>query len=187
MKNTLLTFFAIILSVILVNTSHAQRDSMRGNMKEQLSKLMKERLVEKVGLSESTANLFMTALDENGKEVRKLMRERKELMDAIDLDPSAADVESKMDRTIEIDIQLAEMRKSFKKELRNFMSAQEIAKTMNFRKKFEKELRKEIKKRRKGMNDDGPGGPRFDGSDGPGGPPPFDGPEGPGGPPPFDR
>ena len=66
------------------------------------------------------------------------------------------------------------MRKSFKKQLRNFMSAQEIAKTMNFRRKFEKELRKEIKKKRKGMNNDGPGGPPFDGPDGPGGPPPFD-------------
>ena len=174
MKNLIFTFFAIMLSVILVNTSYAQRDSMKADMKEQLSKLMKERLVEKVGLSESTANLFMAALDENGKEVRKLTRERKELMDEIDLDPSAADIESKMDRTIEIDIQLAEMRKSFKKQLRNFMSAQEIAKTMNFRRKFEKELRKEIKKKRKGMNEDGPGGPPFEGHEGPGGPPPFD-------------
>ncbi len=185
MKTFIISLGTIFLLLLMANPSFSQRDSMRAEMKEQLSKLMKERLVEKVGLSEITADRFMKALDENGTQVRALMKERRDLMDEIDFDPGAQDVEKKMDRTIEIDIKIAELRKSFKSELREFMSAQEIAKTMKFRKKFEKELKKEIRKKRGGPDSRGPGGPN---NDGPGGPP-FDGHEGEDGPPPppFER
>ena len=185
MKKFIISFGTIVLLLITTSPSFSQRDSMKAEMKEKLGKLMKERLVEKVGLSEISADKFMKALDENGIQVRALMKERRDLMDEIDFDPGAQDVEKKMDRTIEIDIQIAELRKSFKSQLREFMSAQEIAKTMKFRKKFEKELRKEIKKKRGGPDGRGPGGPN---NDGPGGPM-FDGPEDDNRPPPppFER
>lgn len=185
MKKILISFGTIFLLLLMANPSFSQRDSMRAEMKEQLTILMKERLVEKVGLSQSSADRFMQALNENGAQVRALMKERRELMDEIDFDPGAQDVEKKMDRSIEIDIQIAELRKSFKSQLREFMSAQEIAKTMKFRKMFEKELKKEIRKKRGGPDGRGPGGPN---NDGPGGPN-FDGPDGEDGPPPppFDR
>lgn len=105
--------------------------------------------------------------------MRDLMNEKRELMDDIDLDPGAADIESKLDRALDIDIQIAELKKSFKNRLREFMTPQEIAKTMKFRRKFERDLRQEIRKKR-GDTDGfkgqfGPDGPR-DGK-GPGGPP----------------
>ncbi len=185
MKKVFISFGTIFLLLLMANPSFSQRDSMRAEMKEQLTRLMKERLVEKVGLSESSADRFMQALESNGSQVRALMKERRELMDEIDFDPGAQDVEKKMDRSIEIDIQIAELRKSFKSQLREFMSAQEIAKTMKFRKMFEKELKKEIRKKRGGPDNRGPGGPN---NEGPGGPN-FDGPDGEDGPPPpsFER
>ena len=93
MKKFIISFGTIVLLLITTSPSFSQRDSMKAEMKEKLGKLMKERLVEKVGLSEISADKFMKALDENGIQVRALMKERRDLMDEIDFDPGAQDVE----------------------------------------------------------------------------------------------
>ncbi len=173
MKRLLMIAGMLILTLAWISPAQSQNDSARMKMRQELSKLMKEKLVEKVGLSASTADQFMTKLEENGSKVRTLMKEKREIMDDIDLDPGAADVESKLDRSLDIDIMIAELKKEFKTELRQFMSAQEIAKTMKFRKKFDRELRQEIRKKRGGDQDfRGPRGKMNpDGPFGPGGPP----------------
>ncbi len=168
-------FTALILMLIfsLPGVITAQPDTSRQMMRQELDKIMKDGLIEKVGLSETTADMFMSNLDEERRNIRELMDERKDLMQDIDFDPGAADIEQKLDRVFDIDIQIAGMKKEFKNRLRQFMSAQEIAKTMKFRRKFEKELRKEIGKRKGRDGKDRPG---------PNGPPDFDMP-----PPPFER
>lgn len=163
----------LALILAFCSPAQSQNDSARMKMRQELNNLMKEKLVEKVGLSASTADQFMLKLEENGGKIRDLMKEKREIMDDIDLDPGAADVETKLDRSLDIDIKIAELKKEFKTELRQFMSAQEIAKTMKFRKKFDRELRQEIRKKR-GLNDDfrKPRGKMDrDGEFGPGGPP----------------
>lgn len=152
MNKILLTIIVLAGILLMQGVSYAQSDTVRKGKREELNRLLKEKLIERVGLTESKADRFISAFESNSKEVRVLLRERRGLKDDIELDPGAADIENKLDRSMDIDVELAERKRAFKNELKQFMTPQEVAKTLIFRQKFEKQLRKEIRKKR-GVDD----------------------------------
>jgi len=146
MKN----FTGIFLILFLFNAgfSFAQRDGKK-KTSDDLDRILKQKVMEKLSFDEPTADRLILAYKENNKQMRIIHKEKKEIMESIELDPGAADIESKLDKMVEIDTKSAELRKSFFTELKTFLSPQQIAKTLVLRKNFHKELRKQMGKQRK--------------------------------------
>lgn len=68
-------------------------------------------------------------------------------MESIELDPSAADIETKLDKLSGIDTQLIELRQNFYRNLKTFLTPQQIAKTFVIKKNFNRELKQQLRKR----------------------------------------
>lgn len=117
--------------------------------REDIEKIMKQKLMDKLSFDESTADRFLNSYKENNRKIRQLNKEKKELMETIELDPSAQDIDSKLNQMLDIETQMLEQRRSFFSELRTYLTPQQIAKTMLLRKNFQKEFRKEIQMQRK--------------------------------------
>ncbi|MEO6694044.1 MAG: hypothetical protein ABIY50_12820 [Ignavibacteria bacterium] len=153
MKN----FTGIFLILFLFNAgfSIAQRDGKKNNS-DDLDKVLKQKVMDKLSFDESAADMFISAYKDNNKQMRLINKERKEIMESIELDPGASDIESKLDKMVEVDTKMAELRKNFFIQLKTFLTPQQIAKTLILRKNFHKELRKQMGKQRKRDKSDKP-------------------------------
>ena len=148
MKNILL--FSVFIVFTFVNLSTAQFDNNKDNDKKQfraqIDSIMKQKLIEKLNLSESSADKYIIAIRENNGKVKDLLKEKKTIMKSIEADPEAADVGSKLDKSFEIDSRIIETRKEFIRDVSSYMTPQQIAKSMILKKNFNKEFKNQIKK-----------------------------------------
>ncbi|MBK7253332.1 MAG: hypothetical protein IPI04_05270 [Ignavibacteria bacterium] len=148
MKNILL--FSVFIVFTFVNLSTAQFDNNKDNDKKQfraqIDSIMKQKLIEKLNLSESSADKYIIAIRENNGKVKDLLKEKKTIMKSIEADPEAADVGSKLDKSFEIDSRIIETRKEFIRDISSYMTPQQIAKSMILKKNFNKEFKNQIKK-----------------------------------------
>ena len=148
MKNILL--FSVFIVFTFVNLSTAQFDNNKDNDKKQfraqIDSIMKQKLIEKLNLSESSAGKYIIAIRENNGKVKDLLKEKKTIMKSIEADPEAADVGSKLDKSFEIDSRIIETRKEFIRDISSYMTPQQIAKSMILKKNFNKEFKNQIKK-----------------------------------------
>lgn len=148
MKNILL--FSVFIVFTFVNLSTAQFDNNKDNDKKQfraqIDSIMKQKLIEKLDLSESSADKYIIAIRENNGKVKDLLKEKKTIMKSIEADPEAADVGSKLDKSFEIDSRIIETRKEFIRDISSYMTPQQIAKSMILKKNFNKEFKNQIKK-----------------------------------------
>ncbi len=149
------TLKVILLALFLTaNLATAQNDDGNGKkgMREDMEKLMRQKIVEGLDISEATADKFISAFKENTDQIRSLEKENRELLKSIELDPDATDIDSKLNKILDIESQKTELKKSFFNELRTFLTPQQIAKTLVLRMNFRKKLRKEIQNQRKRNN-----------------------------------
>lgn len=146
MKN--FTGILLILFLFSAGLSFAQRDGKKKNSDE-LNRVLKQKVMEKLSFDEPTADKLISAYKENNKQMRIINKERKDIMESIELDPGSADIETKLDKMVENETKMAELRKSFFTELKTFLTPQQIAQTLILRKNFHKELRKQMGKQRK--------------------------------------
>jgi len=146
MKNFIGIF--LILFFFTTGFSFAQRDGKR-KTSDDLDKVLKQKVMEKLNFDESTADRLLLAYKDNKKQIRAINKERKEIMESIELDPGATDIESKLEKMLEIETRIADLRKNFFTELKTFLTPQQIANTLILRKNFHKELRKQMNKHRK--------------------------------------
>jgi len=154
MKILKLFFFIAALLASDLCLSQKEHDGKKFN--DEIDTIMRQKLVERLGLDESSADKFVTTYKDNNKQIRMINKERKELFRSIELDPAATDMDSKLDKMLELETKIVDQKKIFFNELRLFLTPQQIAKTMLLRKNFEKKLRKEINnKRRKDKDDKG--------------------------------
>lgn len=148
MKNILL--FSVFIVFTFVNLSTAQFDNNKDNDKKQfraqIDSIMKQKLIEKLNLSESSADKYIIAIRENNGKVKDLLKEKKTIMKSIEADPEAADVGGKLDKSFEIDSRIIETRKEFIRDVSSYMTPQQIAKSMILKKNFNKEFKNQIKK-----------------------------------------
>lgn len=144
-------FILLALIIITANLSFAQKDNnSRRQMRTGIDSLMKQKISEKLNLDEFTSEKFMNTYKENNKKIRILNKEKNNLLESIELNPDASDIDTKLNGVLELESKIFEQRKSFINELRSFLTPQQIAKTLILRKNFGKEFKKEILKQRKG-------------------------------------
>lgn len=147
------SYILIVTAVLLMtNVSFAQKENERKNFSDEIGNVMKQKLMDNAKFDEATADKFINLLRENNKQLRVYNKEKLELMQSINLDPEAPDMESKLEKIIELDTKILDLRKSHYNELKTFLSPQQIAKSMVFTKKFAKEFRKQMRNRKNNRN-----------------------------------
>lgn len=144
-------FNTIFIVMLLISAGKicAQAGLDKRDFKGSIDSVMKKKMIDKLGIDEQTAEKFIVSYKENNKQIRTIMKEKKDIMESIELDPSASDVGVKLDKIIELEEKIAEQKKNFFNELKTFLTPQQIAKSIIVKKNFEKELRKEINKKKK--------------------------------------
>ncbi|MEP7145551.1 MAG: hypothetical protein ABI792_00940 [bacterium] len=128
----------------------AQIDKDRKSISDSIDSIMKQKIVSNLDMDDITADRFISVYKENNKNIRSIMKEKKELMESLENDPNASDIDSKLDKLLQLETDVLDQRKSFFRELKTFLTSQQIAKSLVLRKKFEKQLRKEIMNHRDG-------------------------------------
>lgn len=148
MKSILL--LAVLIVIAIANISSAQTDTDKTADKKQfrvqLDSIMKQKLMEKLNLSESSADKYISAFRENNDKVKELMKEKKSLMRSIEANPEAPDIGTKLDQSFDIDNRIIETRRSFVKDVSSYLTPQQIAKSMILKKNFNKEFKNQIRK-----------------------------------------
>lgn len=150
MKNIL--YIILMLLLISLNTSFAQKENGKGRFSDEINKVVKQKLMDSLKMDEATADKFMNIVKENNQKIKKLGKERKSIMNSIEQNPYASDIESRIDNLIEIDSKITGLRSDFIKELKTFLTPQQIARSMILRKNFNKELKSQIRKRNRERN-----------------------------------
>lgn len=148
MKN--ITFIAVFVILVIGNISNAQfnkkNDSDKRQFRMQIDTLMKQKLMEKLDMSESAADKYVSAFRENNNKIKELMKEKKTVMRSIEADPEAADIVSKLDKVFDIDSRIIETRRAFIKDISTYLTPQQIAKSMILKKNFNREFKDQIRK-----------------------------------------
>ncbi len=148
MKN--ITFIAVFVILVIGNISNAQfnkkNDSDKRQFRMQIDTLMKQKLMEKLDMSESAADKYVSAFRENNNRIKELMKEKKTVMRSIEADPEAADIVSKLDKVFDIDSRIIETRRAFIKDISTYLTPQQIAKSMILKKNFNREFKDQIRK-----------------------------------------
>ncbi len=145
------TYKLIILTLILFafNNSYAQRDMNKMKFREKIDSVMRVKLIENADLDSVTADRFLEIYKDNNNKIRKISKEKKNLMETIEKDPGAFDIESRIDKLMDLETNILNQRKSFISEIKTFLTPQQIAKTLVMRKNIEKVIRKELSNRKK--------------------------------------
>lgn len=133
----------------------------RKDFREKIQKLRKEKLIEKLNISETTADKVFDMEGEMVSEIRGYKEEKREIFKAIENNPDAADIDSKLNRILDLDVIIAETKKNYYSNLKEILTPKQIAQAMVLQMKFNKKLREQFKKKRKGKDDRKKG--RFDG------------------------
>lgn len=158
-KSPSMNYFRLIFVSLFFLSSvptFSQLDDGKKPMKNEIEKIMRQKLIDKLSLDEATADKVVNSYRDNNIKLRELNRDKKELMESIELDPSSPDIDSKLDKLLDLDSKILDQRKNFFNELRSYLTPQQIAKTLILRKNFSKELRKQVhkKQREEGERDD---------------------------------
>ena len=144
MKKFYLTLVTLLLLITFINNvSYSQNDN-KGKFKA----LVKEKLIEKLSISDSIADIYMGLYTKNANEIKKLNQEKRELMKEIENNYDASDIQDKIDRLLAIDIQIDNIKKEFITELNSFLTPKQIAQSIIFQRNLRLYLQKEIKKRK---------------------------------------
>lgn len=139
MKKTYLVI-AVFYFFLFTGILTAQPSNKKEN-KESIEKVIKQKLMEQVGLDEPTADKYLGLSKSNRKEIKTYIKEKKQIMESIELNPAASDIGSKLDDLYSIDGKISGQRLKFYEELKTFLTSEQIAKTVILRKKMFKEVR----------------------------------------------
>jgi len=151
MKNTKILIIAIVLTLFAGSNLYAQKDTT--GAREKLNKVLKEKLIEKVGLSEATADKVMEITAEHRKEIKALKKQIKSLKKEISENPKSSDVSSKLDELSALQEKAHKSRTDLQTKMRSILTPTQIAETMAFQKEVKKFMKNEVKKTKKSKKD----------------------------------
>jgi Spy/CpxP family protein refolding chaperone len=130
--------FILLIFIIGFNiTLQAQEDTSMTDSRK-LRKAVKEKFMQKLDIDEATANKFFNLYNEQRKEMKEYNKSKMQLMRAIEDNPDASDVISKINQIIEIDDKINKSRKDFIAELQKFLTSKQIAQSIIFQKNLKK-------------------------------------------------
>jgi len=145
----------ILVMIVLVSISNiilAQTDSTKADKK--LKKAVKQKLIDKLSIDESTADKLMSAFQENRKAMNDLHKKRKKLQDDIVENPKNPDILKSIDELTDIDYKEYTTKKDFIDKLKTFLTPEQIALSFAFQKNLMKFMKKEIKEKRPPRDDE---------------------------------
>jgi hypothetical protein len=116
---------------------------------KEMKKLIKEKLMEKLQVNETTANRFIEISDNNMQKMRSLNKEKRELMISMEKEIDSPDLNRKLERFMEIDSEMNTQRQQYINDLKEIFSTKQIVQSIILQRNFMKEFRKEMDKHRK--------------------------------------
>jgi hypothetical protein len=138
-----------IIFLFFSNNAFPQREFRDDPPREEINKLRKEKLMEKLQIDESTANKFFELFDKNMTKLRSLNREKRVLLAGIEKDLDSPDLEKKLDRLMNIDLEMDNERRAYINELKKILTVKQIVQSIILQRNFTKELRKEVDRHKK--------------------------------------
>ena len=144
MKKTYFTILTVLMLLVFVNNySYSQNDN-----KGKFRAVIKQKLMEKLSISDSVAENYLNLYARNAGEIKKLVKERRDLLKEIENNFDASDMQDKIDRLFAIDLQIDSIKKDFVNELKTFLSPKQIAQSIIFQRNLRTYLQKEIRKKK---------------------------------------
>lgn len=110
-----------------------------------LKKAIKKKFIENLGLDKETGDKFFRLYNESRKELNELNKKQKEILEYINTNYDAEDISSKIDEMMENENKIFETRKNFINSLKEFLTPQQIAKSIVMQQKMRKLLTGKIK------------------------------------------
>ncbi len=147
-----LNLLILVLSFILLTgtSSYSQSDSARS--RDKLKKIIKEKIIEKLKIDESSATKLIDLTTENRKDMKDLKKKRKELTEYIFENAQTSDVGTKMEDLMDTENKINQSRNDFYTKLKTFLTPNQIAQAMVFQKDLMKFMKKEMKRNKKDDN-----------------------------------
>ncbi len=132
-------FFTVffILAFTFVNV-FAQQDT--SDTRQILKKAIKKKFIENLGLDKESADKFFRLYNETRKDLNELTKKQKEIIEYINTNYDSPDISAKIDEMIENENKIFETRKNFIISLREFLTPQQIAKSIVMQQKMRKLL-----------------------------------------------
>ncbi len=141
--------FAIIILAVCSSGLYAQRDSSGRKLK----KVIREKLVEKIGIDETTADKVITLQTKHRKEIKELRKLQADYLKDITDNPESQDISSKLDAFVDCDNKIYQKRKEFLDDLKSFLTPKQIAQMMSFSKDLSKFMKKEMRNKHRDSDD----------------------------------
>ena len=141
-KNNIIIILFWILAFSFGNV-FAQQDTT-DNL-QILKKTIKKKFIENLGLDKESGEKFFRLYSESRKEINDLTRRQKEIIEYINSNYDDADISAKIDEMIENENKLLQARKNYINALKEFMTPQQIAKSIALQQKLRKLLTRKSK------------------------------------------
>ncbi len=141
-KNNIIIILFCILAFSFGNV-FAQQDTT-DNL-QILKKTIKKKFIENLGLDKESGEKFFRLYSESRKEINDLTRRQKEIIEYINSNYDDADISAKIDEMIENENKLLQARKNYINALKEFMTPQQIAKSIALQQKLRKLLTRKSK------------------------------------------
>lgn len=145
--NKLFLIFSLVF-LFQSNSIFAQKGDRDKLFKSQIDSIRRQKFIEKINIDESTAESFFTMFKENNKKIRIFNKERRQILEKIEENPEAFDIDDKINSLLDIETKITEQKRIFMTELKTILTPQQIAKTIIFQRNFQKQFRKEMIKQR---------------------------------------
>jgi hypothetical protein len=134
--------FLIIIIFAFNVLSKAQEDSLQHSHLK-LKKAIKEKLMEKLSINETTADKVIKTGNEQRKISSDFIKEKKQIMKYIEDNPDASDIMNKINDFIAIDDKINKSRKDFVDKLKTILTPKQIAQALILQKNLHKMFHKE--------------------------------------------
>jgi hypothetical protein len=127
----------------------AQEIGQEDTLKDKVKLFRKEILIKKANLNNEEADIFLNILDSYNKDIRNLMKARRKLINDIDNNPESSDINTKLDKLIQLEYDIADQRKNMFNDLRTKFTPVQIARVLTEHKRFMSRLKDEIKEKKR--------------------------------------
>lgn len=146
---TCITFFILLFAATIALSQFRGGERPPKHIMERIENYKKVRLMESLKLDEALTIKFFARYDKHRKVIRGVEKERGELVDKLELqvqnNANDADYNQSFSAIVEIDKKIFEARKIFLSELKEILSAKQIAEYIIFEKNFAEDLRETIR------------------------------------------
>lgn len=147
MKLTKLITCIFIIAAFVHLEANAQIDT--STARDKYRKVVKEKLIEKVGIDAPTADKVMEMTAANRRELQDIKKQIKDAKKYIYDNTESSDIGTKLDELYNLEDKLHKTKMDFHAKMKSMLTPSQVAKTMTFRKDLSKFMKDEVDKKKK--------------------------------------